>query len=101
MKKNVAKISPFVVDPEPIEQAFLPQEGDFEPASAEEKESVVEKHKSVSYWRDAWRRFRANTVSMVALFVFILILLFAFLGPALIPYDYEQQYRTAQQLAPF
>ena len=101
MKKNVAKISPFVVDPEPIEQAFLPQEGDFESASAEEKESVVEKHKSVSYWRDAWRRFRANTVSMVALFVFILILLFAFLGPALIPYDYEQQYRTAQQLAPF
>ena len=101
MKKNVAKISPFVVDPEPIEQAFLPQEGDFEPASAEEKESVVEKHKSVSYWRDAWRRFRANTVSMVALFVFILILLFAFLGPALIPYDYEQQYRTAQKLAPF
>ena len=101
MKKNVAKISPFVVDPEPIEQAFLPQEGDFERASAEEKESVVEKHKSVSYWRDAWRRFRANTVSMVALFVFILILLFAFLGPALIPYDYEQQYRTAQQLAPF
>ena len=79
MKKNFAKVSPFVVDPEPIEKAFLPQEGDFEPATAEERESVVEKHKSISYWRDAWRRFRANTVSMVALFVFILILLFAFL----------------------
>ena len=101
MKKNFAKVSPFVVDPEPIEETFLPKEGDFEPASMEERESVVEKHKSISYWRDAWRRFRANTVSMVALFVFILILLFAFLGPALIPYDYEQQYRTAQKLAPF
>ena len=101
MKKKLAEISPFVVNPEPIEEAFLPLEGDFEPATLAERESVVEKHKSVSYWRDAWRRFRSNTVSMVALFVFILILLFAFLGPALIPYDYEQQYRTAQKLAPF
>ena len=101
MKKKLAEISPFVVNPEPIEEAFLPQESDFEPATLAERESVVEKHKSVSYWRDAWRRFRSNTVSMVALFVFILILLFAFLGPALIPYDYEQQYRTAQKLAPF
>ena len=99
--KKFAKVSPFVVDPEPIEKAFIPQENDFEPATSEERESVVEKHKSVSYWRDAGRRFRANTVSMVALFVFILILLFAFLGPMLIPYDYEQQYRTAQKLAPF
>ena len=101
MKETFAKVSPFVVDPKPIEEAFLPQDGDFERASLEERESVVEKHKSVSYWRDAWRRFRANTVSMVALFVFIIILLFAFLGPALIPYDYAQQYRTAQKLGPF
>ena len=101
MKETFAKVSPFVVDPKPIEESFLLQEGDFERASLEERESVVEKHKSVSYWRDAWRRFRANTVSMVALFVFIIILLFAFLGPALIPYDYAQQYRTAQKLAPY
>ena len=101
MTNKFAKISPFMVDPEPIEKAFQLQDGDFEKATMEERESVVEKHKSVSYWRDAWRRFRANTVSMVALFVFVLILLFAFLGPVLIPYDYAQQYRTAQKLAPF
>ena len=101
MKEVFSKVSPFMVNPEPIEKAFELNEEDFEPATLEERESVVEKHKSVSYWRDAWRRFRANTVSMVALFVFLLILLFAFLGPALIPYDYEQQYRTAQKLAPF
>ena len=101
MKETFAKVSPFVVDPKPIEESFLLQDGEFERASLEERESVVEKHKSVSYWRDAWRRFRANTVSMVALFVFIIILLFAFLGPALIPYDYAQQYRTAQKLAPY
>ena len=100
MTEKFAKISPFMVDPEPIEKAFQLQDSDFERATSDEKESVVEKHKSISYWRDAGRRFRANTVSMVALFVFIVILLFAFLGPALIPYDYAQQYRTAQKLAP-
>ena len=101
MKKKLAEISPFVVNPEPIEEAFLPQEGDFEPATLAERESVVEKHKSVSYWRDAWRRFRANTVSMVALAVFVLCLLFAFVGPSLIPYSYGEQYRASQKLAPF
>ncbi len=101
MTEKFAKISPFMVDPEPIEKAFQLQDSDFERATPDEKESVVEKHKSISYWRDAGRRFRANTVSMVALFIFIVILLFAFLGPALIPYDYAQQYRTAQKLAPY
>ena len=38
---------------------------------------------------------------MVALFVFILLLFFAFLGPALIPYDYAKQYRSSQKLDPF
>ena len=102
MKKkiNLAKISPFMVDPEPIEKAFGLNEEDFAPASDEEKESIVEKHKSVSYWRDAWRRFRKNKVSMVALFVFIIILLFAFVGPALIPYNYKEQYRQSPSLSP-
>ena len=101
MKVNFAKLSPFQVDPEAIEQAFGLREGDFEGASLAEREAVVEKHKSISYWRDAWRRFRANTVSMVALFIFLLCLLFAFVGPKLIPYSYGDQYRSAQKLAPF
>ena len=61
MKETFAKVSPFMVDPEPIEKSFTLQEGDFDRASLQERESVVEKHKSVSYWRDASRRFRANT----------------------------------------
>ncbi len=99
-KVNFAKVSPFMVDPEPIEEAFSLRAEDFEPATDAEKESVVEKHKSVSFWRDAGRRFRKNTVSMVALFVFIFILLFAFLGPALIPYNYKEQYRQSLNLGP-
>ena len=101
MKAPFAKLSPFQVDPEKIEETFGIQQGDFELASDSEKESMVEMHKSISFWKDAWRRFRANTVSMVALFVFIACLLFAFLGPYLIPYNYSDQIRGAEKLGPF
>ena len=74
---------------------------DFSKASAAEKESMVEKHKSISYWKDAGRRFRQNHVSMVALAVVLLITFFAFLGPYFIPYSYEEQYRGSMKLAPF
>ncbi|MBR0352121.1 MAG: ABC transporter permease [Oscillospiraceae bacterium] len=97
MDAKFAKISPFQVDPDKIPPLT---DEDFAPAAENEKEAMVEKHKSVSYWRDAWRRFRANTVSMVALGIFILCLLFAFVGPLLIPYGYGDQYRASQKLAP-
>lgn len=100
MDAKFAKISPFHVDPEKIEALNLTAE-DFRPAAENEKAAMVEKHKSVSYWRDAWRRFRANTVSMVALGVFVVCLLFAFVGPTLIPYGYGDQYRSSQKLGPF
>ena len=98
MDGKFAKISPFQIDPDKI--PALSSE-DFAPAGESEKASMVQMHKSVSYWRDAWRRFKANTVSMVALAVFILCLLFAFVGPSLIPYSYAEQYRASQKLAPF
>ena len=101
MKQTFAKVSPFQVDPSSIEKAFNLNPADFEPATQAERESVVEKHKSISYWRDAWRRFRKNTVSMVALFVFLICLIFAFVCPSLIPYNYSDQYRGSQKLAPY
>ena len=101
MKKGFAKYSPFQVDPDKVWADYDLSDLDFESATSSEKEEMVELRKSVSYWRDAGRRFRRNTVSMVALFVLILVLLFAFLGPALIPYDYAKQYRSSQKLGPF
>ena len=69
MDGKFAKLSPFQVDPEKIETIAAFTADDFAPAGDSEKEAMVEKHKSVSYWRDAWRRFKANTVSMVALLI--------------------------------
>ncbi len=73
---------------------------DFSGAGEDEKASMVQMHKSVSYWQDAWRRFRSNPVSVGALIVFIVILLFSFVGPYFIDYSYEEQYRSSQKLGP-
>ena len=101
MKQAFKKISPFQVDPETVWADYNISASDFEPATDSEKENMVEIRKSVSYWRDAARRFKRNTVSMVALAVFIIVLIFAFIGPTLIPYDYSNQYRSSQKLGPF
>lgn len=101
MKQAFKKLSPFQVDPDKVWADYNISASDFEPATESEKENMVEVRKSVSYWRDAARRFKKNTVSMVALAIFIIVLIFAFVGPTLIPYDYANQYRSSQKLGPF
>ncbi|MDR3120010.1 MAG: ABC transporter permease [Clostridiales bacterium] len=70
------------------------------PSTTEEKEAFISPRKSVGYWADAWRRLKQNRVSMVALGVIVVLALFAFVGPSLIPYKYNQQVRTSLNLAP-
>ena len=43
---------------------------DFAKAQESEKEDFIPLRASVSYWADAWRRLRKNTVAMVALGIF-------------------------------
>lgn len=62
----------------------------FERATDEEKQELVIMRKSTSLWRDAIRRFRRNPFAMVALILIIVLILFAFVGPLFMPYDYDQ-----------
>ena len=50
---DFSKISPFQVDPSAIEEAVTFSPEDFAPGSEGDKESMVEKRESVSYWKDA------------------------------------------------
>lgn len=101
MEKKQFKISFFHVGPEQIASSKDLTDEDFRPAAEDEMQNMVQIHKSVSYWKDALRRFKANKVSVVALFVFALLVVFVFAGPYFIPYNYSDQYRSAQKLAPF
>lgn len=75
--------------------------GDFEAANSDEKASFIADRKSVGYWADAWRRLRKNKVAMVAAVILILIVLFAFVGPLVVPYGYEQFNKGAENLHPW
>lgn len=74
---------------------------DFAPATSGEKVDFIQQRKSVSYWADAWRRLRKNVVAMVALGVIVLLVLFAFVGPMLVPYGYDQFNAGAENLYPW
>lgn len=46
---------------------------------------------SVSYWQDAWRRFRKDRLAMIGLCFLIVMTTFAIFGPMLSPYTYDGQ----------
>ena len=73
----------------------------FEPASVQEKAGFIQDRKSVSYWADAWRRLRKNKVAMVALVIIVLLSLFAFLGPVVVPYSYDEVIPGANNIHPW
>ncbi len=88
-------------DPDIFDWNDLPADEAFEKASGQEKEDFIQDRKSVSYWADAWRRLRRNKVAMVAAVILVLIMLFAFVGPMLVPYSYNQTIRGAENLHPW
>ena len=98
MKRAICSLQPDVE--EILHWNDLPSDA-FEAASASEKENFIQDRKSVSYWADAWRRLRRNKVAMVAMVIVILLALFAFIGPMIVPYSYDQQIRGANNLHPW
>ena len=98
MKRAIGSLQPDVEDI--LHWNDLPADA-FEAASASEKENFIQDRKSVSYWADAWRRLRRNKVAMVAMVIVILLALFAFVGPMIVPYSYDQQIRGANNLHPW
>ena len=74
---------------------------DFASASRQEKDDFIQDRQSVSYWKGAWRRLKKNVVAMVALGVIVFLFLFAFVGPLLIPYGYDEFNKGAENLYPY
>jgi oligopeptide transport system permease protein len=72
----------------------------FLPATAEEKAIVEVTRPSISYWRDAWNRLKANKVAIGGLVVIVLVFLAAIVGPMLSPYSYSQINEGSENLAP-
>jgi len=73
---------------------------DFMPVSKQEQESLITMGENTSYWKDAWRRLKSNKIAMISLIVILLFIVFAFIGPYLSPYTYDQQIRGDENLRP-
>ena len=99
--KKKAVLGSLQPDVEPLLELNDLTAADFAPASSDEKEDFIQQRKSVSYWADAWRRLRHNLVAMVALGVIVLLVLFAFVGPALVPYTNTGFNKGAENLYPW
>lgn len=96
IKKCPVSLQP---DIETLLQELAPD--DFTAASRQEKDDFIQDRQSVSYWKDAWRRLKKNVVAMVALGVIVFLFLFAFVGPLLIPYGYDEFNKGAENLYPY
>ncbi len=73
---------------------------DMEPATEEQKTQRVIMRESTTYWQDARRRFMKNKVAVGSLIMIILIFLFAFAGPYMTKYSYDDQTRGHERMAP-
>ena len=100
-KMKKAKFGSLQLDVEDVISWSELTNADFAPASSQEKENFIQDRESVSFWKDAGRRFRKNTVAMVALVILILVALFAFLGPVIVPYGYDQFIAGSENLHPW
>ena len=96
IKKCPVSLQPYI---ENLLQDLSPD--DFASASRQEKDDFIQDRQSVSYWKDAWRRLKKNVVAMVALGVIVFLFLFAFVGPLLIPYGYDEFNKGAENLYPY
>lgn len=74
---------------------------DFVPATNEEKQDLVVMRESVNFWADGLRRLRKNKIAMVSFVIIVLIAIFAYILPAFWPYDYAEQIKGSNNLAPF
>jgi len=63
----------------------------FEREVAPQEAAEVITRPSLTYWQDAWRRFRKNKLALVALGVLGLITIMAIVGPYMRPYSFSYQ----------
>lgn len=62
----------------------------FETIGITESESTISSRPSISFWKDARIRLFKNKVAMFGLFVIIVTVIMAIIGPMLSPYSYNQ-----------
>ena len=66
----------------------------------DENAGEVLARKRISYWQDAWRRFRENKIALVAAVILIVMIFFIIFGPMISGYEFEEIDNTAINQGP-
>lgn len=73
----------------------------FRPLNKVELETEAEiARPSMTYWQDAWRRFKKNPLAMASMVFIVILLVAALFGPMLSPYSYSDQDFSRANLGP-
>ncbi|OGO77648.1 MAG: diguanylate cyclase [Clostridiales bacterium GWB2_37_7] len=72
----------------------------FKHVGMNEEKSQAILRPSMTYWQDAWRRFKKNPIALISLFFIILLAIMSFVGPLLTPFDYFSNDLTNMDKSP-
>ncbi len=73
---------------------------DFQPLGADYFSEENLETEEIGYWKASWQRLKANKIAMTAMVIILILMIFAFIGPMLSPYTYDQQVRGDEGLFP-
>ncbi len=73
---------------------------DFTPLSETYFQKETKQMEEIGYWKASWQRLKANKIAMTALVIIVILMIFAFIGPLLSPYSYDQQVRGDEAMWP-
>lgn len=72
----------------------------FQPIPAADKSAEFMARPKITYWSDAWRRFKQNKVALFAGFMLLLLILMVIFGPLLSPYRFDEINRDLRHAPP-
>jgi len=62
----------------------------FTPLDHSEKIGSILETETIAFWSDVWRRFRSNKPALIGIIIIALIIIFAIIGPLMVPYQYAK-----------
>ncbi|MED3623118.1 oligopeptide ABC transporter permease [Neobacillus thermocopriae] len=72
----------------------------FQPAHIDPSKSEKIAKPSLNFWQDAWLRVRKNKGAVTSMIILAIIIIMAFVGPMLTPYDFDHQNTKHNNLPP-
>jgi oligopeptide transport system permease protein len=62
----------------------------FTPLDRSEKSGLRSETETIAFWSDVWRRFRKNIPALIGMVIILLFVIFALIGPSMLPYRYDK-----------